>query len=97
MSVSTKDLKRSLGKKELFSVAIGQIIGAGIMALTGIAIAMTGRSVNISFMLAALAVILLSIPVIFVSSSVRMRGGQYSQAAALVGQRFAGIYIEAIS
>ncbi len=93
MSVSTKDLKKTLGKTELFSVAVGQIIGAGIMALTGIAIGMTGRSVNISFILAAVAVIFLSIPIIFITSTVRMRGGQYTQAAKFINQRFAGMYI----
>ncbi len=93
MSVSTKDLLKTLGKKELFSVAAGQIIGAGIMALTGIAIGMTGRSANISFILAAIAIIFVSIPIIFVASTVRMRGGQYSQAAKFINKKFAGIYI----
>lgn len=91
--VSTKDLKRTLGKKELFSVAVGQIIGAGVFALTGIAIAMTGRSVNIAFMLSAIAMIGLTIPMIFMSSTIRLRGGQYTQAAVFLGKKFAGIYI----
>lgn len=93
MSVSTKDLNKTLGKKDLFSVAVGQIIGAGIMALTGIAIGMTGRSVNISFMLAAIAVIFLALPIVFISSTVRLRGGQYTQAAVFVGRKFAGFFI----
>ncbi|MPW26129.1 amino acid permease [Alkalibaculum sp. M08DMB] len=92
-SVSTKDLHKSLGRKELFSVAAGQIIGAGIMALTGVAIALTGRSANLAFMLAALAVVAISIPTIFLASSVRLRGGQYTQAAVFVGKKFAGMFI----
>lgn len=92
-NVSTKNLRKSLGRKELFSVAIGQIIGAGIMALTGVAIAMTGRSANLSFMLAAVAVIGLTIPMIFITSSVRLRGGQYTQAAVFVNEKFAGMYM----
>ena len=40
---STKDLNRTLGKKELMGIAIGQIIGAGVMSMMGVAIAMTGR------------------------------------------------------
>lgn len=92
-NVSTKDLKRTLGKKELFSVAVGQIIGAGVFALTGIAIAMTGRSVNLAFILAAVAMIGLTIPMVFISSTVRLRGGQYTQAAVFLGKKFAGIYI----
>ena len=35
---STKDLNRVLGVKELMGIAIGQIIGAGIMSMMGIAI-----------------------------------------------------------
>ncbi len=93
MSVSTKNLKRTLGKKELFAVAIGQIVGAGIMTLTGLAIAMTGRSVNIAFLLASIAVIFASIPTILLTSAVRMRGGTYTQTAAFIGKRAAGIQI----
>lgn len=90
---STKDLKRELGKKELFGIAIGQVIGAGIMALVGIGIGMTGRSVNLAFVLSAVWVILLSVPWIFISSTVRLRGGEYTQAAVLLGEKFAGVYI----
>jgi len=91
--MSTKDLRRELGKKELFGLAIGQVIGAGIMALVGLGIAMTGRSVNLAFVLSAVWVVLLSIPWIFISSSVRLRGGEYTQAAVLCGEKFAGFYI----
>lgn len=91
--MSTKDLKRELGKKELYGIAVGQVIGAGIMALVGLGIAMTGRSVNLAMVLSGVWVILLSIPWIFISSCVRLRGGEYTQAAVLCGERFAGIYI----
>lgn len=91
--MSTKQLRRELGKKELFGIAIGQVIGAGIMALVGYGIAMTGRSVNFAMVLSAVWVILLSIPWIFISSCLRLRGGEYTQAAVLCGERFAGIYI----
>lgn len=90
---STKDLKRELGRKELMGMAIGQVIGAGIMALVGIGISMTGRSVNFAFVLSAVWVILLSIPWIFIGSTVRLRGGEYTQSAVLVGEKFAGFYI----
>lgn len=91
--MSTKDLKRELGKKELFGIAIGQVIGAGVMALVGFGIGMTGRSVNLAMVLSAVWVVLLSIPWIFISSCVRLRGGEYTQAAVLCGEKFAGIYI----
>lgn len=90
---STKDLKRELGKKELFGFAAGQIIGAGIMALVGTGIAMTGRSVSIAFVLSSVWVILLSIPWIFISSTLRLRGGEYTQSAVLLTEKVAGIFI----
>ncbi len=90
---STKNLKRTLGRKELFPIAIGQIIGAGVMALTGVAISMTGRSVSIAYILAGIAVLFIAIHVVFASSVGRFRGGHYTQAAVFVGQKFAGMYI----
>ena len=48
---STKDLKRVLGRKELMGIAIGSIIGSGIMVQMGTGIELTGRSANIAFLL----------------------------------------------
>ncbi len=92
-TISTKNLKRTLGRKELFPIAIGQIIGAGVMALTGVAISMTGRSVSLAYILAGIAVLFIAVHVVFASSVVRFRGGNYTQTATFVGQKFAGIYI----
>lgn len=69
---STKDLKRVLGRGDLMGVAVGQIIGAGIMSLTGVAIAMTGRSVPLAFFIAAILVVINMIPTIFVGGTVRL-------------------------
>lgn len=92
MSTKTQ-LSRDLGRKELFGMAVGQVVGSGIMVLVGLGISMTGRSVNIAFVLSAVWVVLLSIPWIFISSCVRLRGGEYTQAAVLAGEKFAGVYI----
>jgi APA family basic amino acid/polyamine antiporter len=92
-TVSTKELKRVLGFGDLMGIAIGQIIGAGIMSLMGIAIGLTGRSVTIAFMIAAVFAILSIIPLVIVSGTVRVRGGLYTITALLAGTRFAGVYI----
>ena len=89
---STKDLKRTLGKKELMGIAIGQIIGAGIMSMMGVAIAMTGRSANLAFMLSAVFTMCTSFPSIFITSCIRMRGGMYTQFAIFAGDKWAGYY-----
>ena len=89
---STKDLARTLGKKELMGIAIGQIIGAGIMSMMGVAIAMTGRSANMAFMLSAVFTMCTFFPSIFITSCIRMRGGMYTQFAIFAGDKWAGYY-----
>lgn len=91
-SAATGELKRNLGRMDLVSVAVGQIIGAGIMAMTGTAIGMTGRSVNLAFVIAGILCILTAIPQIMVGGTARFKGGQYTQVAAFGGQRLAGIF-----
>lgn len=86
------ELKRNLGRMDLVSMAVGQIIGAGIMAMTGTAIGMTGRSVNIAFLIAGILCIMTAIPQIMVGGTARFKGGQYTQVAALGSQRLAGIF-----
>ena len=89
---STKDLNRVLGVKELMGIAIGQIIGAGIMSMMGVAIAMTGRSANLAFMLSAVFTMCTFFPSIFITSCIRMRGGMYTQMAIFAGDKWAGYY-----
>ncbi|MEI3579017.1 MAG: APC family permease [Acutalibacteraceae bacterium] len=89
---STKDLASTLGKKELMGIAIGQIIGAGIMSMMGVAIAMTGRSANLAFMLSAVFTMCTFFPSIFITSCIRMRGGMYTQMAIFAGDKWAGYY-----
>lgn len=58
-------MENKLDRKDLMSMAIGQIIGVGIMTMTGIAIGFTGRSVNIAFIIAGIITIITSIPQIY--------------------------------
>lgn len=90
--MSTKDLRRELGRKELFGIACGNIIGSGIMILVGTGIGITGRSVNLAFVLAAIFVVLSSIPMLFMTNCVRLRGGEYTQGYMLCGPKFAGFW-----
>ena len=92
-ALGTADLKRTLGFADLMSMACGQIIGAGIMALMGIGIAYTGRSVNLAFMIAAIFTIMMAIPMIFIGGTLRLRGGNYTIIGGLVGKLWAGAYM----
>lgn len=92
-NVSTKDLKRVLGRKELMTGAIGSIIGAGIFTITGLAIGIAGKSVIFSFAIATIIALLGILPTFFASGTVRMRGGNYTHLAILGKQRYAGMFI----
>lgn len=83
---------KKLSRVDLISMAAGQIIGVGIMTMTGIAIGFTGRSVNIAYLVAGIITILSAIPQIYIGGTANFLGGQYSQIAVLSGQKMAGIY-----
>ena len=82
--------KGTLGFMDLMSIAVGQIIGAGVMVMSISALGMTGRSVNIAFMIAAVFTLFSMIPTVFVASVARFHGGTYSQFAVFVHPIFAG-------
>jgi len=87
---TTKQLEQKLGFWDLMGSAVGQIIGAGIMSLLPAAMAVTGRSVVFSFLIAAIITCCNAIPFIFISSCVRLRGGSYTQLAVMGGKFLAG-------
>lgn len=90
---STKSLKRVLGRKELLAMAVGQIIGAGIFSMVGLGIGWTGKSIWLAFLIAAFFIIVAAIPSIIIGGTVRLRGGEYTQFALMVGEKFTGFYI----
>ena len=90
---STKDLNRCLGKKELYSISFGHIIGSGIFSLVGVGIAMTGKSVFLGMLVSVIIVLMQALPLILMSGTVRLRGGFYSIVATMWGEKYAGFYI----
>ena len=92
-SVSTKDLNRTLNRTDLFFVAVSQILGAGILSMTGSGIAAAGRSVVFSFLIAAFFTIMQALPMVVIGGTVRLRGGNYTQIALLLQKMWAGVYI----
>lgn len=86
------EYKQTLTRLDLFGIAIGMIIGAGVMTLTGVAIGKTGRSVCISYFIATIFVLFFSIPTIFSSSCVRFKGGSYTSFALFAGEKWAGAW-----
>lgn len=87
-----RELKQVLGFWDLMSASVGQIIGAGIMSLTGAAIAMTGKSVPLAFIISAILVVFRAIPYVFINSTIRTNGGAYTIVQLLVSKKLGGFF-----
>ncbi len=85
--------KQVLTRKDLFGIAVGMIIGAGVMTLTGIGIDRTGRSVFISYLIATFFALFFAVPSNLSSSIARFKGGNYTVWSMFVGEKWAGAWI----
>ena len=72
-----QNLKRTISLGHLVGIEVGQSIGAGIFALTGIALAMTGPSLPLAFVAAAVPVALAMVVLAMLASAVPISGGTY--------------------
>ena len=93
MSEKQGELKKVLGLKELMGIGIGQIIGSGIMSLTGICIAMTGAGTPLAFLIAALLVICPNIVLAVLGSAVPATGGMYTYVRDYIGKKTGFFYL----
>ncbi|MBN1836932.1 MAG: amino acid permease [Spirochaetales bacterium] len=71
------NLKRTISLVHLVGIEVGQSIGAGIFALTGIALAMTGPSLPLAFLAAAVPVAMAMAVLAMLASAVPISGGTY--------------------
>jgi len=83
--------KDKLGFLSLFNMAVGMVIGAGIFTMLTEMVGVTGRSLCYAVALGAVLAIINSIPVVFLSSTIELEGGNYSQGMALLPPILAGI------
>ena len=83
--MSIAQLKRSLGFWDVFFIAVGQIIGAGVIALTGIAIGMTGPGVVLAYLASAVLVIVVTLLIMMAGASLPVVGAYYAWSARLGG------------
>jgi len=91
-AVSSLDSKSGLGLGSLVALATGTVVGSGVVSLVGVAAGVTGRSVWMAYGGAVLLGLLLVLPFIFLSSAIRVKGGNYSFVSAVLGDMFGGVY-----
>lgn len=88
---SDKKLQKSLGPIALILLGIGAIIGAGIFIVSGVASAITGPSVILSFILAGIICALISFCYAELASVITVTGGMYTFAQVTMGKFWAWI------
>lgn len=77
-------LKKELSLPMVFCVALKQVIGGGVIALTGVAIGLTGAGVPLAYTLAAMTSIMAGIPFAIMSSAMPVTGGTYTWPTRLL-------------
>lgn len=83
---------KKMGFLSLMMMGLGYIIGTGVFTMLPTVIGLTGRSVCLSMLLAAVIAIASVIPTLFLSSVVNLKGGSYSQNMALFPPVVAGVF-----
>lgn len=91
-------LKRVLGLPEVVGIEVGQTIGAGVFAMTGIAIGICGAALPIAYALAVVPVVFFMLPIAFLGSAIPTVGGNYTYPSRLFSPTaaFMGLWIYAI-
>ena len=84
---------KKIGFWDCMGLAIGQIIGSGVMVLTGIVAGITGRGVPYAFILGAILSVTLTIPMILLASTIPSSGVGYNSVKRLVGPKAGFLYV----
>ena len=82
-----------LGFWDLMGISLGQIIGTGVVVLTGISISMTGYGAPWAFILALAIVAIPTICIAALGSAVPSTGGNYTYVRDLLGARTSFLYL----
>lgn len=93
MSKTPANGHAKLNFSDCMGLAIGQIIGSGIMVLTGVVIGLTGHGTPYAFILGALLAILTCIPFIILTSTIPASGAGYTYVKRLMGDKASFMYI----
>ncbi|MGI9262960.1 MAG: amino acid permease, partial [Woeseiaceae bacterium] len=87
------ELKKSLSFWDVFAIALGQVVGSGIMVLIGIGIEFTAYAIPFAFVLSACLSIIKQIPVAFMGSAMPATGGLYVYCKRILGPRIGFFYL----
>lgn len=86
-------LKETLSFWDVFAIALGQVIGSGIMVLIGIGIQFTAYAIPIAFVLSATLSVIKQLPVAFMGSAMPATGGLYVYCKRVLGPKIGFFYL----
>ena len=72
---------------DLIGIGVGQIIGSGVMILTGIAVGKTGHGVTWAFIVAGIIVAITNLCLATLGSAIPANGGMYTYVRDLIGKK----------
>ena len=93
MSNKPEQKSEMLSFSDCLSMAIGQIIGSGIMVLTGVVIGLTGHGTILAFIFGAVVALCNAFPFLVLHSSIPAKGAAYSYAKRLLGEKAGFFYL----
>ena len=92
-STENTNKKGLLGFWQLLSISMGQVVGAGVVVLTGIGISITGYGVPWAFMVALGIVFLPSLCIAALGAAMPSTGGTYTYVRDLIGHKTGFFYL----
>src|SRR5208337_2834577 len=93
MENQERNLKKVLGLGDVIGVAVANVVGAGILVLTGIAIGMTGTGVILAYMASAVFTLIKITPMALMSSALPTTGGMYRYSSRLLSPKLAFFWL----
>jgi APA family basic amino acid/polyamine antiporter len=85
-SAAPRQLRRTLGAREVVAVGVGGTIGGGIFVLVGAAAAQAGPGAILSFVVAFIASLLIALPYAELACRYPQAGGGYAVVRAVLGR-----------
>lgn len=86
-------LKKTLSFWDVFAIALGQVIGSGIMVLIGIGIEFTAYAVPFAFILSAALSLIKQMPIVFMGSAMPATGGLYVYCKRVLGDKIGFFFL----
>lgn len=86
-------LNKTLSLWDVFAIALGQVIGSGVLVLIGIGIGFTAYAVPFAIILSAIFSIIKQLPIVFMGSAMPATGGLYVYCKRVLGPKIGFFFL----